>query len=80
MSACGSVSRASPVHTGVRNCTRDEGGPLGAGDQEQAPSRCELLSSRAMVVSVAEKSGMIPAGKVWEGECKRTVAEASKAD
>src|SRR5262245_28096214 len=56
MPAYGSVSRASPVHTGMRNCTRDEGGPLGAGDQEQAPSRCKLLSSKAMVVSVAEKS------------------------
>lgn len=48
------VSRASPVHTEMRNCTRDEGGPLGAGDQKQASSRCKLLSSRAMVVSVAE--------------------------
>ena len=56
ISANGRVSRASPVHTVMRNCTRDEGGPLGAGDQELAPSRCKLLSSKAMVVSVAETS------------------------
>jgi len=36
---------------------RDEGGPLGASDQESAPNHRELLSSRAMVVSVAEKAG-----------------------
>ena len=55
-SAIGSVSRASPVQTGMRNCTRDEGGPLGAGGQALASNRCKLLSSKAMVVSVAEKS------------------------
>src|SRR6185295_16360929 len=33
MSAKGLVSRASPVQTAVRNCTRDEGGPFGFGDQ-----------------------------------------------
>ena len=32
-------------------------GPLGAGDQEQAPNHCELLPSRAVVVSVAGKGG-----------------------
>ena len=39
------------------SCERDEGGPLGAGDQELAPNHCELLSLRAMVVSVAGKGG-----------------------
>jgi len=38
-------------------CVRDEGRSLGAGDQEQAPNRCELLALRALVVSVAEKGG-----------------------
>jgi hypothetical protein len=28
VTACGIVSRVTPVHTAVRNCTRDEGGPL----------------------------------------------------
>jgi hypothetical protein len=44
----------------VWNCKRDEGGPLGAGNQAQAPNRCELLASRALVVSVAEKAGLDP--------------------
>ena len=41
----------------VWSCVRDEGGPLAAGDQEPAANHRELLSSRAMVVSVAEKAG-----------------------
>src|SRR4029077_2238299 len=36
-SAVGLVSRASPVQTAVRNCTRDEGGPFGFGDQVADP-------------------------------------------
>ncbi len=32
MSALGRVSRVSPVHPALRNCTRDEGGPFGFGD------------------------------------------------
>jgi hypothetical protein len=51
------VSRVSPVQTALRNCTRDEGGPFGFGDQELIPSYRKLLWSKAMVVSVAEKSG-----------------------
>ena len=39
------------------SCKRDEGRPLGAGDQERAPNHCELLPSRAVVVSVAGKGG-----------------------
>jgi hypothetical protein len=31
------------------------GVPLSAGDQEQASNRCELLTSRALAVSVAEE-------------------------
>jgi hypothetical protein len=44
----------------VWSCKRDEGRPLGAGDQEQAPNHCELLPSKAVVVSVAEKAGPDP--------------------
>ena len=47
--------RASRVHTGMRNSTRDEGGPFGFGDQEPIPSHCKLLRSKAVVVSVAVK-------------------------
>ncbi len=51
------VSRASPVHTVMRSCSRDEGGPFGFGDQEPIPSHRKLLRSKAVVVSVAETSG-----------------------
>ncbi len=51
------VSREPSVQTAVRNCTRDEGGPFGFGDQELIPSYRKLLWSKAMVVSVSEKSG-----------------------
>ena len=44
----------------LRNCTRDEGGPFEAGSQVQLSSHRELLSSRAMVVSVAETPGHDP--------------------
>jgi len=57
MSEMGRVSRVSPVQTALRNCTGDEGGPFGFGDQELIPSYRKLLWSKAMVVSVAEKSG-----------------------
>jgi len=40
----------------VRNCTKDEGEPLGVGLQERASNHFELLWSKAMVVSVEEKS------------------------
>ena len=55
-SAPGLVSRVSPVHTAVRNCTRDEGGPFEIGNQVLISSHRKLLSSKAMVVNVAEKS------------------------
>jgi len=50
------VSRASPVQTAVRNCTRDEGGPFEVGNQVLISSHRKPLSSKAMVVNVAEKS------------------------
>ena len=50
------VSRGSPVQTAVRNCTRDEGGPFEVGNQVLVSSHRKLLSSKAMVVNVAEKS------------------------
>jgi hypothetical protein len=56
-SALGRVSRASPVHMVMRNCSRDEGGPFGFGDQESISSHRKLLRSEAVVVSVAETSG-----------------------
>jgi hypothetical protein len=58
-SAPGSVSRVPPVQTAVRNCTRDEGRSFEAGSQVLASNRCKLLSSKAMVVSVAVNVGRI---------------------
>jgi hypothetical protein len=40
----------------VRNCTRDEDGPPGAGFQEQAPNHLKLCWLRARVVSVKDKA------------------------
>jgi hypothetical protein len=63
----------------VRNCTRDGGGPPGAGLQEQAPNHLKLRWLRARVVSVKEKSRpKIAAGKVQGDEHKRTTDEVSK--
>ena len=56
----GRVSRTRRLRATVRNCTRDEGGPFEVGSQVQVSSHRELLSSRAMVVSVAETSGHDP--------------------
>ena len=53
----GLVSRASPFHAAMRNCTRDEGGPFGFGNQVPISSHRKLLSPKAMVVNVAETSG-----------------------
>ena len=55
MSELGLVSRVSPVHTAVCNCTRDEGGPFEIGNQVLISSHRKLLWSKATVVNVAEK-------------------------
>ena len=57
MSEMGRVSRVTPVQTAIRNCTRDEGRSFEAGSQVLASNHCKLLSSKAMVVNIAEKSG-----------------------
>jgi hypothetical protein len=73
--------RASPVHTALRNCTGDEGGPFGFGDQvaDPKPPQAAAVKSRG-----GERCGnagtMIPTGTVERGERKRTAAEASKSD
>jgi hypothetical protein len=56
MSEMGLVSRVTPVHTAMRNCTRDEGRSFEVGNQVLISSHRKLLSSKAMVVNVAEKS------------------------
>jgi len=57
MSALGLVSRVTPVHTAMRNCTGDEGRSFEVGNQVLISSHRKLLLSKAMVVNVAEKSG-----------------------
>ena len=58
-------------------------------EMEEGPSRSairlisshrKLLSSKAMVVSVAETAGQIPSGKVERGERKQTADDVSKTD
>jgi hypothetical protein len=46
--------------TTARNCTRDEGGPFEVGSQVQTSSYRKPLWSKAMVVSIAETSGLDP--------------------
>jgi hypothetical protein len=60
----GLVSRVSPVHTAMRNCTKDEGGPFEVGNQLLISSHRKLLSSKAMVVNVAESRNKISAGTI----------------
>ncbi len=56
-----------------RSCAEDEGGPLGAGLQEQASNHLKLLWSKAMVVSVEEKAWQKTVSDVDQGdERKRT--------
>ena len=55
--AYGSCVTSIAGPNGMRNCTRDEGGPFGFGDQELIPSHRKLLLSKATVVNVAETSG-----------------------
>jgi hypothetical protein len=45
---------------GMRNCTGDEGGPFEFGNQVLISSHRKLLSSKAMVVNVAETLGHDP--------------------
>jgi hypothetical protein len=65
----------------MRNCTRDEGGPFGFGDQvaDPKPPQAAVIKSDG-----GERCGNVgtrlPAGKVERGERKQTAFEASKSD
>jgi hypothetical protein len=63
----------------VRCCARDGGRSSGAGRQGQAPNHRKLRRSRAVVVSVAEKAGMISSGVAQRDERKQTADDVSKA-
>jgi hypothetical protein len=70
----GLVSRVAPVHTAMRNCTRDEGRSFEFGNQVSISSHRKLLWSKATVVNVAERRKKISAGMIERGERKRTAA------
>jgi len=64
----------------VRNCFTDEGRPLGAGLQEQAPNHLRRLWSKAMVVSTEGKGLERTGSGDWQEEdCKETTDDVSKA-
>jgi hypothetical protein len=56
----GLVSRVTPVHTALRNCTRDEGRSFEFGNQVLISSHRKLLWSKPPLVNVAEKLGHDP--------------------
>jgi hypothetical protein len=60
MAGVGLVSRVTPVHTALRNCTRDEGRSFEVGNQVLISSHRKLLRPKGTVVNVAEKSGRDP--------------------
>jgi hypothetical protein len=66
------VSRVSPVQTAMRNFTRDEGGPFEVGNQVLISSHRKLLSSKAMVVSVAETPGQ-DSGSEPSMKCRKRI-------
>jgi hypothetical protein len=66
MSRLGLVSRATPVHTAMRNCTGDEGRSFEVGNQVLISSHRKLLLSKAMVVNVADKPEQDSGRHDWE--------------
>jgi hypothetical protein len=66
MSKKGPVSRVTPVHTAMRSCTGDEGRSFEVGNQVLISSHRKLLSSKAMVVNVAEKPEQDSGRHDWE--------------
>src|SRR5215470_14424960 len=75
MTALGLVSRAWSVQTAMRNFTGDEGRSFKFDNQVLISSHRKLLSSKAMVVNVAESRDEIPE----RGERNRTATEDTTA-
>ena len=65
--------------SGARNCTTDEGRPLGTGLQEQVPNHLRLLWSKAMVVSAGGKGLERTRSGDWQEDRKGTTEDVSKA-
>ncbi len=63
----------------MRNCSTDEGGPLGIGLQEPVSNHLRRLWSKAMVVSAEGKGlAMTGSGNRQEEDRKGTTDEVSK--
>jgi len=60
----------------VRNCVGDEGRPFEVGNQVLISSHRKLLSSKAMVVNVAEKMGLDP---IRQGRERRAQANCCRS-
>jgi hypothetical protein len=72
--------REKPKGPVVRNCSTDEGRPLGTGLQEQVPNHLRRLWSKAMVVSTGGKGlGRTRSGEWQEEDRKGTTDDVSKA-
>src|SRR5207302_6823707 len=72
MSVHGIVSRVSPVHTAVRNCTRDEGGLFELGNQ--------VLISSHRKAAVVKSDGGERCGKVGTRFRQARLREASASE
>jgi len=66
------------LSTAARNCTRDEGGPFEIGSQVPVSSHRKLLSSKAMVVSVAETPDMIRQARLREASASEPSMKCRK--
>ena len=64
------MSAANERRVTVRDCTGDEGRPFEVGNQVLISSHRKLLSSKAMVVNVAEKTGLDPVRQGREGRAQ----------
>jgi hypothetical protein len=74
------ASRVTPVQTALRNCTGDEGGPFGFGDQVADPKPPRAAAAKSPGGERRGKVGAtIPAGVVERGERKQTADQVSKA-
>jgi hypothetical protein len=80
-SPCATSARAPVRAAGARNCTTDEGRPLGTSLQERVPNHLRLLWSKAMVVSAGGKGlGRTRSGDWQEEDRKGTTEDVSKAE
>jgi hypothetical protein len=77
--SCATSTANSRKAEEVRNCSTDEGRPLGTGSQEQVPNHLRRLCSKGKVVN-AEGKGLefTGSGNRQEEDRKGTTVEVSK--